>query len=255
MLLVTSCGLSPRRRVLAALYLGWLLQAAFLQKDHEYVLVPTILLAIPLLAGELARAGNGSVARAALVGVAVVVAASHPLVRTETPRLWLRCWQEGSTAELRDDLRRTGDPLTTDWVDLERVAAFLRTQGLADGELTCYHDFTHPLFLELGLRSSTPFLHFNTLLSAFPRHHEAIRRRLEDSRQVFVVSDLQSTGITRTDIERDRVSLPREWSRVYPWSEPVVFRSGRYLVHRVVNPVARLTPEPRPLARKPRRSP
>jgi hypothetical protein len=254
-LLATPREPSSHRRVLAGLYLGWLLQAAFLQKDHEYVLVPTILLGIPLLAGELARAGKGLVSRVALAGVTVVVAASHPLVRAETPHLWARCWQEGSTAELRDDLRRTGDPLTTDWVDLERVAAFLRAQGLADGQLTCYHDFTHPLLLELRLRPSTPFLHFNILLSAFPRHHDVIRRRLETSGQVFVVSDVQSVGITRADIERNRVSLPPEWSSVYPWSEPVVFRSGRYLVHRVVNPVARLAPEPRPMARRPKRSP
>jgi hypothetical protein len=33
------------------------------------------------------------------------------------------------------------------------------------------------------------------------------------------------------------------WRDVFPWSEPVVFRAGRYVVHRVEGPVRRLLPE------------
>ena len=34
-------------------------------------------------------------------------------------------------------------------------------------------------------------------------------------------------------------SFPQQFADRYPWREPIVFRSGRYLVHRVTGPADR----------------
>jgi hypothetical protein len=242
-------ALRGRHALLAAFYLGWLLQAAYLQRGHEYVLAPTVLLALTLIAARLVLRPPGRAGRLALLGVAAFLAMWHPALKSERLALWSRCWHE-SSAELRDRLRLVGEPLGTDWTDLARVAEFLRRLDLRDGELTCYHNFTHPLLLELGLKPSTPFLHFDTTLHAFPRRREHVRETLAASRQRCVVSDLLAAGLHRGQTEAD---LPPQLAHLYPWSEPVVFRAGRYAVHRVTGPVAQLLPEPPRTSRGPRR--
>jgi hypothetical protein len=243
-------ALRGRQALLAAFYLGWLVQAAYLQKGHEYVLAPTVLLALTLLAARLVGMSPRPVGRVALLGVAAFLAVRHPVLDPGRLALWPRCWHDGG-AELRDRLRLVGEPLGTDWADLARVAGFLRRLDLRDGELTCYHNFTHPLLLDLGLKPSTPYLHFDTVLHAFPRRQQQVRRALAASPQRCVVSDLLAVGLPRGQTEAE---LPPEWAGLYPWSEPVVFRAGRYAVHRVTGPVAPLTPEPPPRVRRgPRR--
>jgi hypothetical protein len=226
-----------RLALLTACYLGWLLQAALLQKDHEYVQVPAVLLGVALVAIRLASQPLGWPGRLALGGLAAWLAVGHPVLRPERLALWSRCWREGSTAELRDRLRLVGDPLSTDWTELERVAAYLRNLELGNGELTCYNNFTHPLLLELGLQPSTRVLHFDTMLSAFPRRREAIRQELSRSRQRYVVSDLLAAGLSRRQILIPCRELPADFppalAELYPWCEPVEFRAGRYVVHRV----------------------
>jgi hypothetical protein len=243
-------ALRGRQALLAACYLGWLVQAAYLQKGHEYVLAPTVLLALTVIAARLAATPPGRVGRLGLLGVAILLAAGHPAFNPGRLVLWTRCWRDGGP-ELRDRLRLVGDPLGADWADLARVADFLRRLDLHDGELTCYHNFTHPLLLDLGLKPSTPFLHFDTTLAAFPSRRPQVRGALASSRQRWVVSDLLAVGLHRGQTEAD---LPPRWTRLYPWSEPVVFRAGRYAVHRMAGPVAPLTPEPPPrISRRPRR--
>jgi hypothetical protein len=234
----------PRLALLAAFYLGWLGQGGLLQKDHEYVQVPAVLLGITLLAVQLARQPLGWPGRVALGSLAVWLAVGHPVLRPERLALWPRCWREGSSAELRDRLRLVGDPLSTDWTELERVAAYLRGLELGDGELTCYNNFTHPLLLQLGLKPSTRILHFDTMLSAFPRRREAIREELARSRQRYVVSDLLAAGLGRGQTTSPGQDLPADFppglAELYPWCEPVEFRAGRYVIHRVTGPVGSL---------------
>lgn len=221
---------TPRRRVLlAALYLGWLIQAVFVQRNHEYVHVPAVLLGMALVAERWCRLPVGARERVGFAGLALFLLLGHPLLRPGRLALWGRCWCEGSTAELRDRLRLTGGALTTDWVDLARTADAVRALGLQDGELTCYNNFTHPLLLDLGLRPSTRVLHFDVILSAFPRRREEVRRALATSRQCYVVSDAAALPDAAAS------------AGLYPWNEPVVFRAGRYAVHRVTGPVAPLT--------------
>jgi hypothetical protein len=243
-----------RRALLGAFYLGWLVQAGFLQQEFDYVQVPAVLLALAVLAGwrwPVGPVAAGWVAGTALAATLPVLfpAAGPPLdeLRQRSPRAyrvvfgqhhalmpgrvvyWVRCWQEGNTAELRDRLAGEDSPHATGWEDLGRVADYLRELDLRDGELTCYNNSTHPLYLDLGLRPSTRYLHFGTVLDHFPSRRRQVEQELAASGQRYVVSDLRAVGLTG----EQPADCPPSLLRLFPWSELVVFRSGRYLVHRV----------------------
>src|SRR5205823_5499814 len=160
------------------------------------------------------------------------LAVHHPLLQPQRLALWGRCWREQSSAAVRDLLKLTTVPSTVHWVELEHVADFLRHQGVADGELTCYNNFTHPLYLDLNLQPSSPYLHFDTLLTIFPRHREVIRQQLNRGRQRFVVSDLDAVRVKGPPRESSDGTLtlpagfPQEHAQLFPWTEPILFRAG-----------------------------
>jgi hypothetical protein len=249
--------------LLAALYLGWFLQANFLQRQYGYQLLPAWLLAVTLVAGGpgkrmltavLRWCGSRSPKKArtwlgrAFVGaVALWIVAWHPFFRTERLQLWTQCWKTGSTPELRDRLTlESGNLFATDWVPLDRVKQYLEKQGVRDQEVTCYAITTIPLYEELNLKPSTGFIFLGSAIYFFPHHRPEIRTALQESRERFVVSDLRFFVATKAETDDEDPSrpllLPRSVTNYYPWSEPAVFRAGRYLVHRVESPPEQLRP-------------
>jgi hypothetical protein len=64
------------------------------------------------------------------------------------------------------------------------------------------------------------------------------------------VSDLAAYALDLTPVQimaepSDALppDFPDQWRDVFPWSEPILFRAGRYVVHRVTSPVVRLLPD------------
>jgi hypothetical protein len=99
----------------------------------------------------------------------------------------------------------------------------------------------------LGLRPSVRYLHLDTVLKYFPKHREEIRQEVAGCGHRYVVSDLAAVGWTREQaVEWARsgrplsAALPPGWGEAFPWSEPVLFSSGRYVVHRVTDRPAAL---------------
>jgi hypothetical protein len=240
----------PSRALLGAFYLGWLAQAVFLQRPHDYVLLPTFFPAFVLVAGAIQTECRPAVAGAVLLPFVLFAATITPGLRPERLGLWLRCWQEGSSPGLRDRLQMCprAFPGATDWQDLARVVAFLRAEGVGDGELTCLSGGTHPLFLELGVEPATRFHRIHTTVHFFPSHAEEIRAELAASRTRYVVSDLvEPTGLAYAqaleEVPGDPLALPPSFPPGllgrYPWREELVFRSGRYVIHRVRGPVTK----------------
>jgi hypothetical protein len=262
------------RMALAALYLGWMAQALFLQKGLEYIHVPEVLLALALLASQRWAVGFGFLVWFLLVAAflsaqshsAAVASASswllrknpefhtrylvvHPLLRSQRLELWPRCCVERSNADLRMRLACTGHShCGTDWRQLERVAAFLRSLDppLRDRELTCWHDSPHTLYLWLDLQPSIRFVHVATIVHVGP-HQEDVRRELLACPQRYVVSDIErvlrkpedavAEGATPLDLPP---KFPARERRYFPWNQPIVFRAGRYVVHRVENPIGEI---------------
>ena len=233
------------RCVLAALYLGFLFQGVVVQKGFDYVHVAGTLMGLAVVA-----AAGWSVGFAFLVWFLVgglFSADPHPLLKRDVLKLWPRCWREGSSAALRDALGVYTDVhVGTTWEDLGRVAGFLRAvePPLRDRELTCWHDSTHPLYLMLNLEPSTRYMHFGT---AFDIRKQAARiaDEVAASPQRYVVSDLRRmTWDTAKPLEGgaggDPLKLPAWFPKSqrdkYPWNQPVVFRAGRYVVHKMSVP-------------------
>jgi hypothetical protein len=172
--------------------------------------------------------------RLLLVAFALWVALVHPVTRPERLSLWTTALTSGS-AELRDRLslhspRENG---RIAWVDLERVAAYLGQQRVRDGELLCFNDSTHPLYVQLGVRPAVRYMQFG-IISMFQSRHEQVNRELRASRARLVVTDLVGIGL---DPQTPLEALPEVWKQRFPWMFPVVFRAGPYLVHEVHYPI------------------
>jgi hypothetical protein len=242
-----------------------MLQALVLQKGLDYVHVPETLLAMAVLAGHRWAVGFPFLAWFAVAGVALNLTGTgpavasfnrwfpamrlerHPLADPAVLAVWPRCWREGSTPELRDRLGQYNDVhCGTRWRDLDAVARFLRTvePPLGDRELTCWHDGTHPLYLTLNVEPSTRYMHFGTAFSLRGKVG-VIGAEVAASPQRYVVSDLRRMTYRLADASAPGAHgehslpawFPRSQRGVFPWNQPIVFRSGRYVVHRVENPV------------------
>jgi hypothetical protein len=227
------------RALMAALYLGWLLQAVILQAVFEYHLTPAVLLALTIVAGQPLprRAPLTGWGLAALFIMAAV--AMHPLARPERLLAWPRCWQGEPPSELRQQLRLRPE---ADSALLDRVAHYLQGR-VGHGELTAYHAGTIRLYGDLQVVPATRYLLLDDILRHFPGRREQVLSEVMSSRQRYVVTDLVVAQVTRS--LPASAALPREGVQPvpdsslgkvapsFPWTEPVVFRAGRYLVHEV----------------------
>jgi hypothetical protein len=230
------------RSLVATLYLGWLLQAWFLQHRFDYVLVPTILLGGTVIAGRFVTAGDwltkGLISAVVILCVLLTLPHHHRTCLAH----WARCVREGSTAELRD--RLTLGPQRT-WCDLEHVMDFLRGEMIQDGELSCIQMGPMSLYEDLGIRPATRFHFLYKPLKVFRQRRETIYAELSASRQRFVVVDLAGEGMEGSPLldaleeGESRKDAPPGGSASEPWLERLAYRAGRYVVFRVSGPQMR----------------
>jgi hypothetical protein len=256
-------------RAVAALYLGWLIQAAILQRHIPYVHVPEILLmlavfavcrwpAVPLAVAWLAVLPLVADPPAPLAGRGAQPTrhggwrTRHPATDPERMNLWADCWRP---VPARDAARRMDAVALVDrfhgaatWGELAEVAGFLRGQGVRDGELICWDDSPHALYLDLGLRPGFRFQHVHQMRG----NDEASRQRVDDELAAalpgarFVVGDLRFVAGTDppgigdwTDSGPDLLppGLNPGYRERFPFDRPAVFRSaggrGRYVVYAV----------------------
>ncbi len=225
----------------SALYLGWLLQANFLQHGFLYHIAPATLLAGAVVAGRRWLPGQSLLGWVVLSGFLAMAAARHPLTDMKRTALWARCWKEGASPDLENRLALEPKAGRPDWVELERVAEFLKARGIRDKELTCYSFGTLPLLLALNVSPSTRFAYIDEVLFYYRRRQDTVRFALATSPERYIVSDAHHLmGELRlfnpntadpTDPDLFLRKVPPYVRTQYPWSEPVVFQAGQYLVH------------------------
>ncbi|HEY1192425.1 MAG TPA: hypothetical protein VGE74_32680, partial [Gemmata sp.] len=243
-----------RRRMLAAVYLAWLLTALLFQRPFHYVHVPETLLMLAVFAANRWPVPRAIVAVQLVAGVLHVFAGwhfahvpPHPVFEWKRTRLWVRCLDPDPPRQVHLGVARWSQHFGgNDPAGLGAVADFLREQNLRDGELIAWHDSPHVLYLTLGVKPGFRFMHVGTA-AGLGKWQEAqvleeLQRALPHAR--FVVSDIHR--VTERYSEQNEVGadgvpkvLPAWQRREFPWNQPVVFRSpdGRYLVHRIENPV------------------
>lgn len=262
-----------RRAVLGGTYLAWLCVTLYLQRGFHYAHVPETLLMLALFAA------NRWPIPAFIVLIQIIASCMwlaaggdrelHEGLRLAEKRSWwLRQFMERNAAF---DPQRTrwwaacfdrkpsreaqrGAALYADYygcpnpVELGAVADYLREQQVRDGELIAWHDSPHALYLELDIKPGFRFMHVCTAWTFGVWQRQQVFRELEQAlpHARFAVSDMHRITVHCDQLnEIDADGLPRvlpQWQReVFPFNQPVVFRSpsGRYLVHSISRPVAR----------------
>ncbi len=259
----------PAGKAVAALYLGWLFQAAFFQRDIPYIHVPEILLllavlavgrlpAVPLLVGWFAvlpllaappepRDGRGAVPREHGGW-----RTRHPLTTTAFWNTWPNCWRSLPPA----DAARRMDALArverfhggANWAEQEEVADWLTGQGVRDGEVLCWDDSPHALYLRLGVRPGFRFQHVHQMRGLDAAARARVDAELDAAlpRARWVVGDLRFAAAVDargvgdwTEAGPDLLppDLSDGWRDQFPFTLRPVFRSGggngRYVVYAV----------------------
>lgn len=234
--------------LLSLMYLGWLGQSLAFQHLFDYVHPPSHLLAITVIGGYLgSRFEQRSLSWGWKSGLALyltLVVLTFPAFKPERAKLWKTCLLNSSDAEIKSQLALL---VQVDWEDLDAVREFLAAQNLKDGELHCYNSTLIYLYPELKLKPATRFAFFDSVLIFCRSHHRELFQSIEESPQKYIVTDLIESGFNRdtamalagTPGKLVPPEYPVSLKGAYPWSQPVVFRSGRYLVHKVQRPLGR----------------
>lgn len=242
--------LNESRAVLAAIYLATLAHVIFLQHLFDYVHAPAVLLAIVVVGTWLAQPQRSRRWRFVIVAFGLIAAIQSPLLKPQRIRLWWACVTQSNgaglqnKARLQDKLALLPNPHR---VHLERVADFLRQKNPDCKAVNALNSDLVSLYSRLDLRPPTRFVYVWELLLYFPQQRNEIMTELANSRHRFVVSDLVSCGMSLVDaweIGPDGPHTPPPKYQVgrrgkYPWSHPVVFRSGPYLVHEVTGSIGK----------------
>ncbi len=152
-------------------------------------------------------------ARLGWIAFVAVALLCSPAVRWNRLACWDPCLRQGSTPEIRDRLRLMQFP---EWRDLERVAAFLRDQGVRDRDVCCVPNSTIHLYEMLGIRPPTRYVYLENTLAFFPERSEILRAALADAAPKYAVTDLLTAGVPPDLLPRSggkRCYLGNEHSR------------------------------------------
>ncbi len=238
----TTALFPPWPQLLAAFYLGWLLQVLVFQKGFDYHFAPLLLLAVTLTA-TCADSFRPLPRRVLAVSLALALI-GHPMFGVGRLSQWPLCWRQANSPECQDRLALIGQHSNSflfDRTELGRVERFLRGHHVQSGELTVFDWRAIGLYFDLDIAPSTRFVMLDTFLNFYPSKREIIWGDVDASNQVFLVTDLTCVGLDREKASAvgadDPLSLPPAFPanlrELYPWCEPVVFRAGQYAVHKV----------------------
>ena len=202
--------------LVAAVYVGWFLQAIILQHAMDYIHAPPIVLGLLLISAWPWHfdVAPRRVATGAFLCLALLAA---PILNLQRLAMWPRCWSEGSSTHVRATLAHGTFPA---WQDLSRVVNFLREQRVTDGELTCLNVHSVHVFRELRVQPATRYWCTLILQDLFKRRAASIDAAVRQQTKRFIVTESVESQLTNGGSRDD-----------FPWTLPVVFESGTYKVH------------------------
>jgi len=255
--------------LLAACYVGWIVQAFAFQQLFDYIHVPGLMLAIAVCiqwkstrqpfnqsssSQSSANDGRtGTLVWPAVVAFSMLALVSSPTIQWNRQRHWFSCLQGcagGVVApEVKDDLAISPLPR---WKELQPLIDKLRELHVTDKSLLAYNGNLIHLYPALDLHPATRYVYLDVLARCFPRRRSEMLAELERCNIEFVVSDLQEDGWEQDAV--DESLLPVEISErsallFFPYNQTPIFRSGGYVLFRISRPPRSLTSDYSPLER------
>ncbi len=244
---------SLRSTVLAAIYLAWCVHMFLLQHLFDYVHAPGVLLAIFVTSDWISHWKRPQLARLACYTFAIVGFVFCPYLDTARIPNWKLAVFDAPTPEIRDTLACFGNP---NRVDMEKVAEFLSSREITDGEVLCFNSDLVSLYRRLDIFPPTKFIYVDQNVAYVPSAADTILQTLLRSGHKYVVADMLTSGVAADGFQqliRDGEQVPPGrlpgTEGVYPWGQHVVFRAGSYLVlevtedsHKMYIPGTRLKP-------------
>jgi hypothetical protein len=231
------------KSVLAAIYVTWLIHSFFLQHLFDYVHVPAVILGFVLIVLHAASSENSKRYQVLAALFACLVVSTNSMLTKQRLQLWKSSITSSSSAELKDRFAHFDNPRRQ---DLEKVAEFLRSQNVKEREVCCFNSDCVSIYWDMNLLPATRFTYLYELMNYHPTRQPDFQAALEAQPHRFLVIDLVSCGMPYQDAiaidPRDPLTPPKYPSRknVYPWSHPIVFRAGTYLVQEVQTPIGKL---------------
>lgn len=264
------------RSVLAALYLGWLLQSFLLQRQFPYVHVPCTLIAFAIFAAHRWAAVPFGVVFLAITSAVAVYCENSPSARERTDRIervfpwfwlavpkhpladvdrwreWPGCWSSLSEIEnLRRQDRLASYPgyfAAIAFEEAHETAEWLKDRGATAADVICWHSSPHAVYLDLPGTPAFRFMHVDTPLIRQATYGYLREELLRNAvpRAKYVVADLCRAFVAAPP------ELERAWKRrepplppialtAFPYNQSPVFRSGdgrgRYIVYELTRPV------------------
>ncbi|MCA9057795.1 MAG: hypothetical protein KDA85_04825 [Planctomycetaceae bacterium] len=213
----TRCDVKRPQLILAALYLSWLAQTSVLQLAMDYIQVPALMLGMILLASARWEL-SVPLRRMGIVVFLFFALLNSPQLYPQRLQQWTRCFREGSTWDLRDQL---ACGLLPDWKHLADVAEFLEQQQVQTGDVTCFNVHCIHIYDRLQLLPSTRYVGISSLLELFPSRRDAIATDVRECGARFVVVDLAESP---------------ELPEVFPVDGEVVFSAGDFRVYATRSP-------------------
>ena len=203
------------RLALAAVYLGWVAQALVLQREFHYVHVPETLMLLFVLAAQRWTAGFLLIGWLAVTSALVLAGAAtstnatgvgpvrgpawavlHPAADPARAKWWADCWRTDLPAP--DDRRRMNalgwsavSTRPTTGSNLAKWPTGCGRAGVRDGELLCWDDAPHALYLTLDVKPAFRFQHVGQMTGISLDHEARVRAELcAVPRPRWVVADL-----------------------------------------------------------------
>jgi len=222
------------RCLIAAMFVGWCLQGFGLQHAFAYVHGPLIVLSIVVLAIVTGGWKATAIRKVAVVGFLILFAMKGPVDGSYFTK-WQDCLREGSTPQIRDSLAFFQP---SGWADADKIAAWLKDQAVQDGDVFCIGH--GDIYLSLKATPSSRYVEYRVLRELFPGRAQDIEDAVRSAGQKYVVADcqfelppgqLRGAWINGEELQLP-ASFPEESRSAFPWSLPIVYRSGTLFVFR-----------------------
>ena len=223
----------PDRALLSALLVSWAFQACILQHVFDYPHIAGEMFAVVLLIDFAIGLRTDGHRRIVLIALALMKVIGHAPVFIDRVQVWGECIRFDDRPQLRDKLARYE---RIGWTELDRVAQFLREQGVKPGEVNVIGDTALPLWEMLDQTPPTRYyIVQNNLLSFHSRNAEIKKTLSEVPNQRYLVCDhvgLRSEPPPGYSWRDNRADWPlrADWYGPSRWADRIVFRSGRYVV-------------------------